>query len=183
MLDGRGLQLALRGTLRRHRRAPSQRGRGQDRVALPLGALCGARAGGLDPVQCDALEAYGRKSLGVAFQVMDDVLDLSGDARTMGKVLFSDLREGKLTHPLLLAVERDPRFAATCGLARSPAGADTTTPPRPRAPRCATPAPSRTAVASPAPLRRGHRTPPRLPNGRARDSLASVAAAMLHRRK
>lgn len=48
---------------------------------------------------------YGR-SLGTAFQLVDDMLDYEGDAKALGKNVGDDLREGKPTLPLLLAMER-----------------------------------------------------------------------------
>jgi octaprenyl-diphosphate synthase len=48
---------------------------------------------------------YGR-SLGTAFQVIDDALDYAGDAAQMGKNLGDDLREGKVTLPLIVALQR-----------------------------------------------------------------------------
>ncbi|AVO48517.1 octaprenyl diphosphate synthase [Melaminivora suipulveris] len=48
---------------------------------------------------------YGQ-ALGTAFQVVDDVLDYDGDAREMGKNLGDDLREGKVTLPLIIAMQR-----------------------------------------------------------------------------
>ena len=50
-----------------------------------------------------ACAEYGQ-SLGTAFQVIDDVLDYDGDASEMGKNLGDDLREGKATLPLILAM-------------------------------------------------------------------------------
>jgi octaprenyl-diphosphate synthase len=44
--------------------------------------------------------------LGTAFQVIDDVLDYTGDASVMGKNLGDDLREGKTTLPLIAAMQR-----------------------------------------------------------------------------
>lgn len=70
----------------------------------------GGRAGGLDPEHCETLEVFG-SHLGVAFQAIDDLLDLTGDPDKTGKALFTDLREGKLTYPLLLSIEREPAFA------------------------------------------------------------------------
>tara|TARA_R110002096_G_scaffold436021_1_gene665217 strand:- start:88353 stop:89426 length:1074 start_codon:yes stop_codon:yes gene_type:complete len=67
----------------------------------------GGMVGGLDNDSCDALESYG-KHLGIAFQAVDDLLDVDGDAQVTGKALFTDLREGKMTYPLLMAMERDP---------------------------------------------------------------------------
>ena len=48
---------------------------------------------------------YGQ-ALGTAFQVIDDVLDYAGDASVMGKNLGDDLREGKATLPLIVAMQR-----------------------------------------------------------------------------
>ncbi|MGB4116990.1 MAG: polyprenyl synthetase family protein [Polaromonas sp.] len=48
---------------------------------------------------------YGQ-ALGTAFQVIDDVLDYDGDAHEMGKNLGDDLREGKATLPLIIAMQR-----------------------------------------------------------------------------
>ena len=48
---------------------------------------------------------YGQ-ALGTAFQVIDDVLDYDGDAQEMGKNLGDDLREGKVTLPLIVAMQR-----------------------------------------------------------------------------
>ena len=48
---------------------------------------------------------YGQ-ALGTAFQVIDDVLDYDGDASEMGKNLGDDLREGKATLPLIIAMQR-----------------------------------------------------------------------------
>ena len=49
--------------------------------------------------------SYGR-SLGTAFQLVDDLLDYEGDSRELGKNIGDDLREGKPTLPLLIAMER-----------------------------------------------------------------------------
>lgn len=53
----------------------------------------------------DALALYGMK-LGTAFQLVDDVLDLSGDVAKIGKNLGDDLSEGKPTLPLLYAMHK-----------------------------------------------------------------------------
>lgn len=52
-----------------------------------------------------ALEGFGR-NLGLAFQLIDDVLDYSGTAEDLGKNVGDDLREGKATLPVLLAYAR-----------------------------------------------------------------------------
>jgi octaprenyl-diphosphate synthase len=53
----------------------------------------------------DALEAYGR-NLGIAFQLVDDAIDYSSDAATMGKGQGDDFRDGKVTLPVILAHAR-----------------------------------------------------------------------------
>jgi octaprenyl-diphosphate synthase len=52
-----------------------------------------------------ACAEYGQ-ALGTAFQVIDDVLDYDGDAAELGKNLGDDLREGKSTLPLIIAMQR-----------------------------------------------------------------------------
>lgn len=83
--------------------------------------FAGARAGGLGGEVCSALERYGRR-LGVAFQVVDDVLDLAGDPGVTGKALHADLREGKMTFPLIVAAERDPGLGEVLARIAAPAG-------------------------------------------------------------
>lgn len=53
--------------------------------------------------ECEALRLYGRE-LGLAFQLIDDVLDYEGDAEAMGKNVGDDLAEGKPTLPLIHAM-------------------------------------------------------------------------------
>jgi octaprenyl-diphosphate synthase len=65
----------------------------------------GAMLAGCPPNEVEALRTYGY-SLGMAFQIADDVLDYTGDEAVMGKPAGSDLREGNLTLPALLHLER-----------------------------------------------------------------------------
>jgi geranylgeranyl pyrophosphate synthase len=58
----------------------------------------------------DALAAFGRR-IGLAFQLLDDVLDVSGPASRTGKARGTDLLDGTVTLPLILARERDPTLA------------------------------------------------------------------------
>lgn len=78
----------------------------------------GAAVGGASAAQVDALGEYGAR-LGVAFQLVDDVLDYSGDAAATGKGLLADLHEGKLTLPLLRAIARAPELMADVEAARA----------------------------------------------------------------
>ena len=52
-----------------------------------------------------ALESYGR-NLGIAFQLIDDVIDYASDAETMGKGVGDDFRDGKMTLPVILSYAR-----------------------------------------------------------------------------
>ncbi len=58
-----------------------------------------------DAVAEQALASYGRK-VGAAFQIIDDVLDYEGDAANLGKNVGDDLREGKVTLPLIYAMQK-----------------------------------------------------------------------------
>ncbi len=54
-----------------------------------------------------ALRDYG-ENVGMAFQIVDDILDFEGDEEEMGKPTGSDLMEGTITLPALLLMERSP---------------------------------------------------------------------------
>lgn len=80
-----------------------------DRKTACLFAGCCELAGilaGSSPEQRLALHRYGR-NLGLAFQVVDDLLDFVGDERRLGKPAASDLREGKATLPLIELILAD----------------------------------------------------------------------------
>lgn len=72
------------------------------KTASLCGTCCrvGAMLSDATPAVVDAMYAYGEK-LGIAFQIVDDVLDLAGDEQTVGKTLGRDLEKGKLTLPLI----------------------------------------------------------------------------------
>jgi octaprenyl-diphosphate synthase len=75
-------------------------------------AQLGAVLAGSSPAVEDACATYGQ-ALGTAFQIIDDVLDYTGDTAEMGKNLGDDLREGKCTLPLIAAMQRaSPEQAA-----------------------------------------------------------------------
>jgi geranylgeranyl pyrophosphate synthase len=72
-------------------------------AACRLGGLAADRR----PEEVAALSAYGRK-VGIAFQMLDDLLDVSGPAERTGKHRGTDLLDGTVTLPLILAREADP---------------------------------------------------------------------------
>jgi geranylgeranyl pyrophosphate synthase len=72
-------------------------------AACRLGAMLGRPGAGA----ADALGAFGAR-IGVAFQIFDDVLDVSGMPERTGKPRGADLVDGTVTLPLILARRRDP---------------------------------------------------------------------------
>ena len=70
-------------------------------AACRLGAVVADRP----KIEEEALEAFGM-NLGVAFQLIDDVLDYSAKQATLGKTVGDDFREGKITLPVILAYRR-----------------------------------------------------------------------------
>jgi len=70
----------------------------------------GAILSGAASAQRKSLANYGRL-LGLAFQIQDDVLDLTADEKTLGKTAKSDLAENKMTFPALLGIEGSKKAA------------------------------------------------------------------------
>jgi geranylgeranyl diphosphate synthase type II len=71
----------------------------------------GAVIGGGSAREVRTLEEYGRK-LGLAFQIMDDLLDVQGEETKMGKAVGKDRAKGKATYPGLFGIEDSRRKAA-----------------------------------------------------------------------
>lgn len=65
-----------------------------------------------DPSRNDVLAAFGER-IGLAFQMLDDVLDISGPAERTGKARGTDLLDGTVTLPLIVAIESEPTLAGT----------------------------------------------------------------------
>jgi octaprenyl-diphosphate synthase len=78
----------------------------------------GATIAGAPAEAVDALGTYG-EHIGTAFQLVDDLLDYAGDAEGTGKALFTDLGEGKITLPLLLAIDLEPGLSRLLEPARA----------------------------------------------------------------
>jgi octaprenyl-diphosphate synthase len=68
-------------------------------------AQIGGMLGGVSRAQQEALWEYGF-NLGIAFQLVDDLLDYTADESVLGKPIGSDLREGKVTLPVIYLLER-----------------------------------------------------------------------------
>jgi len=84
--------------------------------AMKTGALitaaceCGAVLSGVGEDDIDNAREYGR-AIGVAFQIVDDVLDVVGDEATLGKPVGSDEEQGKSTYPALIGLEKSKELA------------------------------------------------------------------------
>ncbi|MBQ7585017.1 MAG: polyprenyl synthetase family protein [Desulfovibrionaceae bacterium] len=77
-----------------------------------LGAACttGVRLSSQDPSLYAAIKTYGQE-LGVAFQIVDDILDEVSDSATLGKPAHSDIKNAKATYPLLCGLEQSRALA------------------------------------------------------------------------
>jgi octaprenyl-diphosphate synthase len=97
-----------------------------ERCALKTGSLfsaaarLGARLSALDEADAAALGRFA-EALGLAFQIADDVLDCDGDPDTTGKPLGTDLLDGTVSLPLLLAASRDPEVREVIARGARPA--------------------------------------------------------------
>jgi octaprenyl-diphosphate synthase len=109
MIRAESLQLENRGRLETDRNLYMEIAQGKSATLFQWAMFAGACAGGLGPGASRALERYG-SHVGVAFQVIDDLLDLTGEVEDTGKALFTDLREGKMTYPVILARELCPEL-------------------------------------------------------------------------
>jgi octaprenyl-diphosphate synthase len=177
MIVAESLQLERRGRLDTTEAEWFEVARGKTAALFRWAMFAGARAGGLDDAACAALERFG-VHLGIAFQAIDDALDLAGDPAATGKALFTDLREGKITYPLIVAQENDPSFgplltemmnAETIDVRRLYAALD----------RTGSLDACRALALEHAALAKGALAS--LPSTRARDALYTVADATVHR--
>jgi len=79
--------------------------------ALIAASVCaGAIIGGASPRQYKALNSYGER-LGLAFQVIDDLLDVQGEEKKLGKAVGKDQAKGKATYPALFGIAKSQRQA------------------------------------------------------------------------
>jgi octaprenyl-diphosphate synthase len=122
MTEGELIQLALIGNMR------ITEDQHLDIISRKTGHLFSAscRVGGIlrgaNEEERRALANYGLY-LGIAFQLVDDLLDFTSDSAKLGKPVLSDLREGKVTLPLIRLLRKHPQFAPTVRAAmEEPAG-------------------------------------------------------------
>ena len=79
------------------------------KTALLFATSCetGACVSGASEAQIEALRQYGYY-LGMAFQIFDDILDMTADEKVLGKPVGSDLRQGNLSLPVIYALSNSP---------------------------------------------------------------------------
>lgn len=106
--DGEVLQLRALGDLDTTLAAYTEIAAKKTASLFAASAECGALAASGSPFAVKALRDFGT-SFGVAFQMRDDLLDLTADEATLGKPVGNDLRERKMTVPLILALEGGDR--------------------------------------------------------------------------
>ena len=99
--EGRRITLAELEQVHRHKTGALSE------CAVTLGALCKAD---VEPATLAALQTYAA-AIGLAFQVQDDILDITGDTATLGKPQGSDLAQEKSTYPALLGLDNARELA------------------------------------------------------------------------
>jgi geranylgeranyl pyrophosphate synthase len=103
MFNGRGTQMSLREY--------EQRIYAKTASLIAMSAESGPILAGTEERATGALRAYGEQ-LGLAFQIVDDVLDFVASEDTLGKPVGGDLRQGLITLPLLLFLQAEPGQSA-----------------------------------------------------------------------
>ncbi len=102
-LDAEGRSLDAGGLERMHRRKTGA----LIRASVELGAIA---AGRVQPAERAALRRYGEE-IGLAFQIQDDILDVTSDTATLGKRAGADAALNKPTYPSILGLERAGQLA------------------------------------------------------------------------
>ena len=110
MIMAESLQLERRGRVVADREEYFRIVEGKTAALFRWAMLAGARSAGMTAEHEEVLAKYGLH-LGVAFQAVDDELDFASLEAT-GKDPLADLREGKMTYPLIVALEREPSLRA-----------------------------------------------------------------------
>lgn len=106
--DGEVLQLQALGDLSLSLERYIQIAEQKTASLFAASARCGAILGGGSPAEIEALSEFGRL-YGIAFQMNDDLLDMTADERSLGKPVGNDLTERKVTIPLVLALRNANR--------------------------------------------------------------------------
>ena len=101
--DGEVLQLRALGDLELSPTSYVEIARKKTASLFAASAECGAIMGGASAREVEGLRAFG-DAFGIAFQMKDDLLDITADERSLGKPVGNDLTERKVTIPLIEAL-------------------------------------------------------------------------------
>jgi len=118
MVGGQALDLQAAGQVAGHQLALNADGL-RDMHARKTGALIraaaltGAIMGGAGEDQVQVIDRYGAE-IGLAFQIVDDILDVEGDAAALGKTAGKDAAHAKPTYPSLFGLDRSRAMSAEC---------------------------------------------------------------------
>ena len=82
--------------------------RGKTAALFSAATQVGGQVAGASEEDCDALYEYG-DALGIAFQIIDDLLDVEGNLQITGKNIGDDFRERKLTMPFIKAIQNSTK--------------------------------------------------------------------------
>lgn len=102
-LDAEGKKVSLEELETIHRHKTGQ--------LLTVSVTAGAKLAGAMPAQVESLKKYG-ELIGLAFQIADDILDIEGDEKEIGKPVGSDQVNDKATFPAIIGMEESKRRAA-----------------------------------------------------------------------
>ncbi len=103
--QGEVLQLTTAGDTSTSEQAYLEVVRAKTAELFAAAARIGAVVAGRPAIEEEALRTYGL-NLGIAFQIIDDVLDYAADQEKLGKTVGDDFRDGKITLPVILAIHR-----------------------------------------------------------------------------
>lgn len=101
-MESQGLSLSMDEVEKLHRLKTG--------AMINVSIQCGALLAGANQKQLQALECYGA-NIGLAFQVADDILNVTGDAKILGKATGTDSELNKATYPALLGLEASRAYA------------------------------------------------------------------------
>ena len=93
--EGKGVDFSVVEFIHKHKTA----------ALITASVTCGAILGGVDESQLKAITSYGKK-IGLAFQISDDILDIEGDSKTIGKMVGADEQKSKITYPTVVGLSR-----------------------------------------------------------------------------
>jgi geranylgeranyl pyrophosphate synthase len=115
MVGGQAIDLSAVGTATMTREALRDMHARKTGALIRVSVTAGAIMGGADEELFTALDQYGTE-IGLAFQIVDDILDEEGSAASLGKTAGKDKAAGKPTYPAFFGLEQSRALAADCNV-------------------------------------------------------------------